>query len=274
MTVYVVYKHTNIINNKVYVGQVSKPSINSNDPERLMNIRWQQHCNDALRGSKSIFHKAIRKHGKNAFKHDVIGVYQTLEESLTAEAYWIKELMSMIDQNGYNMTSGGEGYVVSDQTRQKMRVRGKEVMSRPEVLKKVSKQVAQINPDTNQILMIYSSAREATKKTGINHGNICSAARNNNKQIIGGYTWQYVDDKLTLGDDKLFIKHDSRHKGSQCHQTKFSESDVIELRKLFQSVNQSKKGEIMKFCNEHASRLSVTSRAIHNIIRNKTWKHI
>lgn len=43
------------------------------------------------------------------------------------------------------------------------------------------------------IVCIYKSASEASRKTGINLGNICGVARGNTRaKTAGGYKWEYV----------------------------------------------------------------------------------
>lgn len=276
MTIYVVYKHTNTINGKAYVGQVSKPTLLIEDPDQLVDIRWRQHCNAAKRKSSAAFHRAIRKYGEAAFEHEVLEVCDSLENCLTRESYWIKYHKTTTDESGYNMTTGGEGYYVTDEIRSKMRARGKEIMSRPDVLAKLSKPIAQIDPDTHNVLAIYSSARKASRITGVNHGNMCSAARNRSNQIIGGYLWKFIDkySSIAPAGQQAIEKKDSRYRGSLCHQTKFSEDVVVELRKNFAHVDLSIRGAIMQFCSDQASKLGVSSRAIHNIVRYKTWKHV
>ena len=53
------------------------------------------------------------------------------------------------------------------------------------------KKVLQINPITNEIIKIYNSAHEASKITGFNRGNICSACRGNGK-LVNKYNWKYA----------------------------------------------------------------------------------
>ena len=50
-----IYRITNKINNKIYIGQTIK----------TIKIRWLRHCTDALNyRSNTKFAKAIRKYGK------------------------------------------------------------------------------------------------------------------------------------------------------------------------------------------------------------------
>jgi group I intron endonuclease len=100
----VIYKTTNLINGKIYVGQDSK-----NNPEYL--------------GSGVIIKKAISKYGKENFKKEILEVCLTKEELDIKEQYWIKELNSI--DVGYNVSSGGGGCLGckdSDETKNKKRL--------------------------------------------------------------------------------------------------------------------------------------------------------
>lgn len=101
-----IYKITNLINNKIYVGQTRKK----------IEQRMSEHISASYSNEKKdynfLLHKAIRKYGSENF---VIEVLETVidENSLSErEQYWIHQLHSCIlDENcrGYNMTYGGEG---------------------------------------------------------------------------------------------------------------------------------------------------------------------
>ena len=78
---YIIYKHTNKINGKAYIGFTSKS----------IDDRWNRHCKDARRGSTNVFHKAIRKYGKDAFDHEVIEECSTEEQALQQEKHWTLE---------------------------------------------------------------------------------------------------------------------------------------------------------------------------------------
>ena len=48
--------------------------------------------------------------------------------------------------------------------------------------------------NNNNIIAIYVSAREASRQTGINGGNIRNVSVKNKHRKAGGYFWRYVDD--------------------------------------------------------------------------------
>lgn len=92
-----IYKITNLINSKIYVGQ-------SYD----INCRWQHHKTD-LRGG--IHHNrhlqaSWNKYGEEHFKFEVIEECK-LEELNEKEKYWIKYYDAL--NNGYNFDEGGTG---------------------------------------------------------------------------------------------------------------------------------------------------------------------
>jgi group I intron endonuclease len=85
----IIYKTTNLINNKIYIGQDSK-----NNPKYL--------------GSGLILKKAIKKYGEKNFKKEILEHCINQDELNEREKYWIKELNSIVP-NGYNITDGGTG---------------------------------------------------------------------------------------------------------------------------------------------------------------------
>lgn len=100
MAIYSIYRITNLVDGKVYIGKTKQKPID----------RWHRHVRDASKGSQTLLHRAMRKHGIENFKLDVI--FNTiLEADLNEfEQYFINEYHSfMATANGYNMTKGGDG---------------------------------------------------------------------------------------------------------------------------------------------------------------------
>lgn len=107
-----IYKITNIINNKIYVGQTK------NSPER----RWTEHKRD-YKGGNTYLYNAMKKYGIDNFKFEVVETNVSAEELNNREIYWIEKLNSFSDYGkGYNLTkSGGQNTEVSETTREKHR---------------------------------------------------------------------------------------------------------------------------------------------------------
>jgi len=108
---YSIYRITNIINNKIYIGKTSQ------NPA----TRFKQHITESYRGLACALHRAIRKYGEHNFLYDVI--FNTINDSDLDEfeQYFILEHNSCIllpNSHGYNMTLGGnDGSYVSKHQR-------------------------------------------------------------------------------------------------------------------------------------------------------------
>lgn len=91
-----IYKITNKITNKIYIGQSINPM-----------KRWQSHKSHARCGheiGKNPLYDAMRKYGEENFLFEIIGWYEDYNEK---EKYFIKYYNSLIP-NGYNIQQGGE----------------------------------------------------------------------------------------------------------------------------------------------------------------------
>ena len=95
-----VYCHTHIESNRKYVGLT----------KRSMERRWAQHCTQAKssKGGRWHFPNAIRKYGPGAFKPDILGVYDSLEEASIEEERLIDEWDLRNPEKGFNLAKGGE----------------------------------------------------------------------------------------------------------------------------------------------------------------------
>lgn len=111
----VVYKVTNSINNKVYIGQTI----------RNFNRRKTEHMNQAKNKHRSCayFHSALLKYGFEAFTWEVIFESECQIELDSKEKEFIKEYNSY-GAGGYNVCVGGSnnsGYKHSEKTLEKRR---------------------------------------------------------------------------------------------------------------------------------------------------------
>lgn len=95
----IIYKATNLINNKVYIGLTIRS---------LARRKWH-HLNDAKRHAyKSMFHAAIRKYGEDSFDWKTIRLAKTINELKQLEIEEIAKHKSNQPEFGYNMTIGGD----------------------------------------------------------------------------------------------------------------------------------------------------------------------
>ena len=89
----IIYKVTNLINGKIYIGQ----SIND-DPKYL--------------GSGIFIKNAIEKYGKDNFVKETIDFTDSIDKLNEKEIYWIEKYNSTDKNIGYNLCSGGKGFKI------------------------------------------------------------------------------------------------------------------------------------------------------------------
>lgn len=87
-----IYKLTNLINGKIYVGK-----------------RKGSEIDEKYWGSGSKIKLAIREFGTSNFKREILEWCSTNDILKAREKYWIKSLNARDDLVGYNVKKGGEG---------------------------------------------------------------------------------------------------------------------------------------------------------------------
>lgn len=211
-----IYKITNQINGKVYIGKTTEPNVQE---------RWKQHQRDRKRDKYKDrpFYRALNKYGPENFSIEEIERcdISILEER---EIYWINCYRSYVgwgDCNGYNATTGGDGKAwcdydqvyslwqegklikeIAEETgycvesiRKILKEKGistKEKKQRN--LNLIQRKCAKIDPKTGEILEIYESTKEADRQNGNTH-HIADAC-NGKRKICKGYKWKYLDDLI------------------------------------------------------------------------------
>lgn len=93
----IIYKITNLINGKIYIGQTVQS----------LKKRWNQHC-CSKRAAKSLLNMAIVKYGRENFEIKEIGGANSLTE-LNYQEWLLIHLNKCKTPNGYNINNGGGG---------------------------------------------------------------------------------------------------------------------------------------------------------------------
>jgi group I intron endonuclease len=185
-----VYCIKNSINGKEYVGLTT----------RSLEIRWKQHIQESNKeGSweyKTPLGLAIKKYGKEAFDVFIVEKCDDLESTKQAEIRLIKERKSHVSAGGYNITKGGDGRfgtkwsqeikdkisignkgkVMSDQSKEKMK------------LAKKDKYLLGDHPKAVTILVdkckSFSSIKEFTNQYNLTYSTIVSLLSRNNGKVV------------------------------------------------------------------------------------------
>lgn len=171
-----IYKITNIVNNKIYIGLTTQ----------TIKERWRQHASSAYsKKSKSyneVFKKAIRKYGENSFKIEEIDNGFTLEELKEKEKYWISYYNCCYANGGvgYNGTEGGDSPTC------------------PGV------EIYHIDILTGEIIETFSTIKDAEQKYGRGIQEIIAGTiQKGEKPIHSGTTWIKASDYEKLNSDDL-----------------------------------------------------------------------
>lgn len=204
-----IYKMTNNINGKVYIGQTV----------RTLDERNKEHA----RHHTIIVDKAIQKYGFENFTVEQIDSASTIEELNEKEMYWIKHY-DCITPKGYNQCFGGGntcGFHHREESKKKMSEKKSDIflgkgnpffgkVHSSESKKKMSEkrvgmahltrgQVKKLreshfnrkvrNIDTGEI---FDSIKKASEKYGINETHITRVCKGRRKKT-GGFRWEYVE---------------------------------------------------------------------------------
>lgn len=179
-----IYKITNSINNKIYVGQTYD-----------LNYRWNRHKSDLNNNKHSNNHlqSSWNKYGKDNFKYEIIEKCE-LDVIDDREIYWITHYDSI--KNGYNQCEGGlgcRGYKHTEEELMKMRA-----IQNP-------KKVIQFDLKGN-IIKEWESASQASKQLNLYSLAIKKGCeRKNYVKTVGSYIWMYKDEYEQEGLNNYYL---------------------------------------------------------------------
>lgn len=201
----VIYKWTNKINGKSYIGQT---------------IDEEGRKKDHIRGRyKCYFHDAIKKYGVENFNYEVL---ERIEESKLSEReiYWIEYYDTY--NNGYNLTKGGEG------------TRGFSHRFTEEQKKKLSESHKGLIPWNKEKHNIYSE--ETLKKIGARDHSLCWTPELRQQQS------EKLKGRPSPNKGKILSK-ETKQKISESVKKSFKENNIGEkLSKILKGKPSKRKG--------------------------------
>ena len=201
-----IYKITNNINGKVYIGKTNKTIMK----------KFKKHCEDSLKYKERPLYRAFNKYGIKSFSVNEI---EECNPNIVneREKYWIEYYNSF--KNGYNATLGGDGksyldYDLIYKTYKEIKsitetakiigcskdsvkivlenyhVSQKEILNNVKI--KSGKAVAMIDKVTGKILKTFINTHEAGRYLGKTHQHIQEVCQGKRKSAYG-YFWKYLE---------------------------------------------------------------------------------
>lgn len=239
----VIYKVTNKINNKVYIGQTVQGfrrryhRKGNNSVEKLYNSTENEHLK-----------YSIRKYGiDNFYINECFDVAFSLKELNIKEELWIKHYNSTNRDKGYNIMNGGDNRRMPQSQKDKLsKIKKEQYLSGKISL--MSKEVICLNN-----LEIFNSMKEACEKYNCNinqmvrcckHNGI-SCGKYNNEPLLWMYYKEYENSNITeeyILSQIEYAKNPTSGKNNYNFGKHLSEETINKI-KLTKKKNKSSLGE-------------------------------
>lgn len=213
----IIYKITNKINGKYYIGKSIKDK-----------VPFWRHVNAAERGKGYVFSRAIRKYGKQSFDQEIIHYCDYVDDLNVAERYYIKKFKSNTSEYGYNMTKGGDGGDF---------LSSKSVEERKKISEKRSKAISKVQtgvPRTDKAKKALSKAQKRLWRDPVYR----------ERQTM---TLRSAVERLRLGDPEVFSRRSKKNWESDDHRNKYEKKYIIIYPDGHNEVIQGMK----RFCREN-----------------------
>jgi hypothetical protein len=237
----IVYKITNKINGKVYIGQTIL----------VLNQRWAKHKSDTKRGSNCSIHNALRKYGFDNFTIEEIDGANNQTE-LNYKEYLQIHLNNSLYPSGYNLKTGGNKISMSDFTKNKIKNIVKNNFTKEHHAKMIVKSIEK------QGKKIKATCLETNKEYFFNSIAECSSLNLSHKHVqavlsgkrpykpIKGFLFEVVKKQVSV--ENVIFK-----KPFPCNNIKFiyySSNDGCTFKKEGTSVDLKEK-YCVSFINKH-----------------------
>ena len=211
----IIYKITNLINNKVYIGLTTL----------TLAKRWNAH-KAVSKYKNSHLYQSIRKYGVQNFIIEEIDSTDNFKKLGELERYYIKLYDSQNPKKGYNITAGGESNQLDANPRATLTLN--------EVI---------------QIRNLYDSCEIGCKECWKMFSDKISYSAF--EKIYEGYTWSSVLPEVYTEENKRLHKKLCNCKGELNSNALYSNKEILEIRKYY--VNHTLKETFLKYGNKNKS---------------------
>lgn len=193
-----IYKITNIVNNKVYIG-LTTTSIEN---------RWNCHIRDSKKNPRHLY-SSIRKYGIENFKIEKIDEINDFRKLGELERFYIEKYNSTNPNFGYNNTYGGESNQLDGNPRAKLTV-----------------------SDVEDIRRMYDSKQITIKDAWNLYKNLISFSAF--EKIWEGITWKSVLPEVYNDENKKWHNTKAKSlKGYNNGNAIYTDKEVIEIRNYY-----------------------------------------
>lgn len=230
-----IYKITNVINEKVYIGQTIQ----------TLTKRWWGHWSEHCRACPKL-KNSIRKYGKENFTIEIIDTANLIQDLNKKEEFWIKHFNSV--EFGYNLQAGGGNRLHLPESIRKMEENN---TKRREIVRISLKDgtIKEYNKISDVIL------------DGFDRSNV-SLCLNGKKEKYLGYVWKFKSKKYNI-QHILETISDKTH--ISMYKPVIGTSDngvIIEFNKLSDAKNNG----------FSRNQISLCARGIKSKYKGYTWR--
>ena len=216
----IIYKITNRINNKVYIGLTTTS----------LEDRWRRHLTEGRNiNNKKHLYKSMRKHGLENFSIEQIDETDNFEELGKLERKYIELFESMNPNKGYNLTAGGEKNQFDGNSQAKLSI--KDVVKIREMYKEKKLKIREV----------YEFYSDKLSFSGF-------------QKIWLGESWKGIMDEVYTKENIDFHNKQKGKNGEDNCLAKYTNKEVLEIRKYY--VNHTLKECFEKYGRKSKSILS------------------
>lgn len=232
-----IYKVTNLKNNKVYIGQ----TINS------LEYRRNQHIKDCRRKNyyNNYFHNALIKYGFSAWKWEVLEECNSIEELNDREIYYTKLYDSVNKDKGYNLKNGGKnGGTCCQETKDKIGLTTKQKWENPEIANRMRQGLEKA---TQKWIEICKSKR--VLRTCLTCGNIFETTPGSKKRFCNNKCAASFPDFKQKRDQGALKAVEIRNQESKLENIPKIYNWVKENKELFTNIKWNKLTFLSNLCD-------------------------
>ena len=201
----IIYKITNKINGKIYIGQTTTS----------LKRRWNMHKSASRKNrSNSALHSSISKYGYINFIIEPICSCFSEEELNLKEIYFIDTLNSLAP-NGYNLKSGGANGKHTIESKEKMSVIQKQLVAQPEYKAKITKYLLDYSASIGEAaskqqsslssMEYWSTPGNKLKKADTEIARWKELTDEQKTTRLSGFREYWTEDKLKEHSDKMKV---------------------------------------------------------------------